>query len=99
MQTFYRYKGYAGRGLEDKRDLHLCYACSLWIHSHISPHPQYQFLYEAACTVPKRSDIDNINIIIFSALQKLVFCGFRELTCSSCRDFPDSCNGGNFSPK
>ncbi len=31
------------------RDLHLCCVCSLCIHSHISPHPQHQFLHEAAC--------------------------------------------------
>lgn len=67
------------RGLEDKRDLHLCYACSLWIHSHISPHPQYQFLYEAACTVPKRSDVDNILLLYFLLYKSWSFVALESL--------------------
>lgn len=35
-------------------DLHLCCACSLWIHSHIAPHPQHRFWHGAACIESKR---------------------------------------------
>lgn len=82
------------------RDLHLCCVCSLWIHSHISPHPQHQFSNEAVCIDSEGRGKEGVNIAhSFSAVGKAALLWSMTLTCSSSSDNPDTCKGGNFSPR
>lgn len=63
-----------------KGHLHLCCVCPLCIHSHISPHPQYRFLREAACIGPERTDVYNmlVTYVCLSHVQKQVFGGLES---------------------
>lgn len=59
------------------RDLRLCCVCSLWIHSHISPHPQHQSLNEAVCIDSEGRGKEGVNIAhSFSAVGKAALLWF-----------------------
>lgn len=83
-------------------DLHLCCVCWLCIHSRISPHPQHQFLNEVVCIFSEGGEKRDLLLLIWACYITHTFSAVEKaalLTCSSSSDNPDSCKGGNFSPR